>query len=92
MTNNSNGSKIIVQKLSRKDASDIRRAALGGAATVELADRYGVGVHTVRAVLRYDRLPPQLESRHVQRLAVLATARNCTIDDALEAVLTEARA
>ena len=91
MTNNTI-SKIIVQKLTRKDASDIRRAALGGAATVELAGRYGVGVHTVRAVLRYDRLPPQLEPRHVQRLAILATARSCTIDDALDAVLAEARA
>ena len=56
---NDGSSKIIVQKLSRKDASDIRRAALGGATTAEHADRYGVGVHTVRAVLRYDRFPPQ---------------------------------
>jgi hypothetical protein len=83
---------IIQQKLSLKDAADIRRAALGGATTQELANRHGVGVYTVRAVLRYDRLPPQLEPRHGQRLAVLATARNCTIDDALEAVLIEARA
>jgi hypothetical protein len=84
--------RIIVQKLSRKDAADNRRAALGGATTQELAHRHGVGVHTVRAVLRYDRLPPELEQRHVQRLAVIATARNITIDDALETVLAEARA
>lgn len=91
---NDNGSKqqIIVQKLSRRDAADIRRAALGGSPTAELAARYGVGVHTVRAVLRYDRLAPELEQRHVQRLAVIATARNMTIDDALETILAEARA
>lgn len=83
---------LIVQKLSRKDAADIRRAALGGSTTLELAERHGVGVHTVRAVLRYDRLPPELGQRHIQRLAVVATARNMTIDDALEAVLAEARA
>lgn len=82
----------IKQKLSRKDAADIRRAALGGATAQELAERYSVGVHTVRAVLRYDRLPPELETRHVQRLAVIAVARGCTVDDALEAVLAEARA
>ena len=81
---------LIIPKLSRKDAADIRRAAMQGTSPPELADRYGVGVHTIRAVLRYDRLPPGLEPRHVQRLAVIATARNCTIDDALEAVLAEA--
>lgn len=54
-------------------------------------EQYGDGVHTVRAVLRYDHLPPELKPRQLRRLAVVGTARSCTIDDALEALLAEAR-
>jgi hypothetical protein len=82
---------IITKKLTRVDAVEIRRAALAGAGTKELAERYGVGVHAVRGVLRYATHQPELTAARLETLAKAALARGLTLDDALDAVLAEAR-
>jgi hypothetical protein len=91
MTYTNNATSIITRKLTRHDAVDIRRAALGGASTRELADRYGVGVHAIRSVFRYATHQPELTAARLEALAKAALARGLTLDDALDAVLTEVR-
>jgi predicted xylose isomerase-like sugar epimerase len=91
MNTNSCTTNVITKKLTRHDAVEMRRAALAGAATKELAERYGVGVHTVRGVLRYARFMPELTPARQEGLAKFALARGCTLDDALDALLAEAR-
>jgi len=92
--NNSNtcNTCIVTKKLTRFDAVEIRRAALAGAGTKELAERYGVGVHAIRGVIRYATHQPELTAARLETLAKAALARGLTLDDALDAVLAEARA
>jgi hypothetical protein len=93
MTTSTNigSTSIIMRKLNQFDAVDIRRAALAGASTAELAQRYGVGVHAIRGVLRYASHVPELTAARLETLAKAALARGLTLDDALDAVLAEAR-
>lgn len=95
MTNNdtthSTTNNVIKAKLTRFDAVDIRRGALAGATTKELAERYGVGVHAIRGVLRYATHQPELTAARLEALARAALARGLTLDDAFDAMLAEAR-
>lgn len=95
MNNNGTGSattnNLTTRKLTRFDAVDIRRAALGGATTQELAQRYGVGVHAIRGVLRYATHQPEMTAARIEALAKFALVRRVTLDDALDTLLAEAR-
>lgn len=73
--------------LSRGDAMAIRRAASNGATVYALAVQFGVGVHTVRAVLRYARFRPELTQEQHATLARFASELGVTRDDALDLAL-----
>jgi len=73
--------------LTRDDAVVMRRQASAGVTVRDLAGRFGVGVHTVRAVLRYARFRPELSEEHQATLARVAAALGVTRDDALERAL-----
>jgi hypothetical protein len=85
------GGPDIGRRLTKFEAVEIRRAALAGASTRELAERYGVGVHAVRAVLRYSTHVPELTGGRLDMLARAARQRGLTLDDAFDLILAEAR-